>query len=622
MSHPPQSSVPPRQFEPQYMPPSKRARISPGASSNPGSPYPNHASPNLTTPAATPTNMNSPTSLNHNSQYHQPNGRPAPAAMTLTMPSPAPSVVPAQTLASPQPQTPGTSTHAPYSTAMLAPIAATSASSVPQVITNMGPPAITPMASSYDATRQTSKGTSARAADAYEMDDMLAGTGIDLVEEEELLNSYGPRRLLPGSRGTFFGAGPLNQPPEPTDGQTQEEFAVECADRVWNEAAARLAKTRSQEDASNFLDSAKLHIRMHDIAQKFDLTLNLDTRSDGSKYAGRLMNPVDFPKPEVKIQVRSGPDGAIVSTMGSFIPPESMLIDQIVLLSQSTKHRLRELVGDANRAAITRQKTAHGQVPPEWVDVADVQPPAANGSQNDGQRTGAESAVSPRTIPFKRSADALSGSAPTVEVSADNLVVDAMGARGKAARSVEEGRLIKRLKKAEQAAEKDKEAADGSSRTGSVAPGTPRSVAPEQVEVKAPTKKESKKSAKATETSSTMVNQTLGLFVGSKKKKYSWMNAAGPGSGASTPRLQGSAAPGTPGGMSSLSHKASRGLLTKPGVMCLGQFREDSDKGKNIQLRDWVAALQAQHFNSNTVQQAYDIMDVSARGSVESSTAL
>lgn len=148
MSHP-QPTMPPRQFSPQLspngnyqLPPNKRAKLSPGPgpSSNPGSPYPNYAaSPTATTPAPTPPlTLPSPAPLNHtNNQaspggyttpYQQPNGRPASVGMSLTMPTAA-STTP---LASPQPPTPNT-THAPYSTAKLAPVPTTTASFAPSM---------------------------------------------------------------------------------------------------------------------------------------------------------------------------------------------------------------------------------------------------------------------------------------------------------------------------------------------------------------------------------------------------------------------------------------------------------------------------------------------------------
>jgi hypothetical protein len=187
---------------------------------------------------------------------------------------------------------------------------------------------------------------------------------------------------------------------------------------------------------------------------------------------------------------------------------------------------------------------------------------------------------------------------------------------GRQSQSQEEGRLRKRQKRLEKLAEKDKEGAEAGSRSGSVAPGTPGSVAPDGGDTKTLSKKEGKKAAaKAAESNSgTTVNATLSLFTGGKKKKYSWMSA-GAGSGASTPRAQSTTSSGAAGGTGGTpTSKAGRGPLTKASVTHLGQFREDSEKGKNIQLRDWIVVLEDRGMDPKSLQTAYDKIDKSHTG--------
>ncbi|KAI1388213.1 uncharacterized protein F4822DRAFT_238645 [Hypoxylon trugodes] len=637
MSH--QPAMPPRQFSPQQhspngpyqLPPNKRAKLSPGPVSNPGSPsYSNYApSPGATTPIPTPNHIPSPVPhpINnqvhpgtYNTPYQQTNGRAQSVGMSLTMPTPV-STTP---IPSPQPPTPNAS-HPSYLNAKLAPVPSPAPTPIAPpaqpIITNMGPPALNPMVSFNDGSKPGSK-AAAKSAETYDMNDMLLGTGIDLDEEAEYMNNLDNRgypNYPPAGRDSFYGAGPANQPAQHTDAQTQEELAVETADRTWNEAAARLARTRSQEIGHFLLQPGTVHKRVQDVAQKFGLGLHLDLKPDTkTPYSGRMVNPVDFPKPEIKVISKPGPDGTMIQTLGSFIPTDSFLVDQLALLSISTKQHLRELLNDANKIATARQKTAHGVVPQEWEDAAAPKSTTANGVQPDGTRTGAESAVSPRTNPLKRPVDEISNGLPTPvsDVSPSNFMVEALAASGKDARNAEEARLRKRLKRLEKPTD-SKEGGD-SSRAGSVAPGTPGSIAPDSGEVKPPTKKESKKAAKLAEASSTTVNQTLGLFAGGKKKKYSWMTG-GAASGTSTPRAQAGGAPGTPGAAATTSNKASRGPLTKAGVTQLGQFREDSDKGKNIQLRDWVVVLEERGFDQKSLQHIYEILDKSAKATVERS---
>lgn len=177
-------------------------------------------------------------------------------------------------------------------------------------------------------------------------------------------------------------------------------------------------------------------------------------------------------------------------------------------------------------------------------------------------------------------------------------------------RDVEEERLKKRQKRL------NPEPAAGS-RAGSVAPGTPGSgAAPEETAAKAPSKKELKKGAAAArlaEASSTAsANQTLSTLMGSfgrkKKKEYSWLQ--NPGSGASTPRAgaadgAAAAAGGGPKGPEKTT------LTPDPRYPRLGTWREDKEKGKNLQLRDWVVALEMDGLEVRALQDAYMKLDAS-----------
>ncbi|KAI0873660.1 hypothetical protein GGS24DRAFT_380977 [Hypoxylon argillaceum] len=652
------------------LPPSKRPKVSPiPLHSQPNSPYGN-STPYAASPpsgAATPTaitglpspalpvNM-TPTAPTHattttpintaattqlpQSPYnppHQINGR-FPSTATVQQPShpqspiPAPSHPPAQSIHQSFPSSqPPHQTQAPnvthpssqYSQAQLAPM---NTSAIMPATGNMGPPAIHPSSSfpaANDTARQAQRPAGSKTI-SYEMNDMLMGTGIDLEEEAEYMNNLETRTGFPhlpaGGRESFYGAGPANQPAETADAKSQEEYLVLAADRTWNEAAHRLAVTRSQEVRHHLLEPGMVHKKMFDVAQKFGLSLNLDLKADGrSQYMGKFAQPAEFPKPELKASFQMDADGTstTVKTYGSFIPKESLLVDQIALLSIGTKERLRDLLGDANRIAETRQKSSHGNVPSEWIDAAAPPSPQVNGTHAEGERTGAESAVSPRTNPLKRPSAEMSQNGlptPVSEASSPkNHLVESLVEIGKQSQSAEEGRLRKRQKRLEKSAEKDKEGAEAGSRSGSVAPGTPGSIAPDGGDTKTLSKKEGKKAAaKAAENSSnTTVNTTLNLFTGGKKKKYSWMNSAA-GSGASTPRAQGtSGAASGPGGVAA---KAGRGPLTKAGVTHLGQFREDSEKGKNIQLRDWIVVLEDRGLDPRSLQLAYGKVDKSDTG--------
>lgn len=184
---------------------------------------------------------------------------------------------------------------------------------------------------------------------------------------------------------------------------------------------------------------------------------------------------------------------------------------------------------------------------------------------------------------------------------------------GRTERDWEEARLRRRQDR------KDGIKDSSGSRAASVAPGTPGGSAPEGE--KAMTKKEAKRleaARKAEANSHVNQNLTSGKFLGTKpgglfgKKSYSWMT--GGGSGANTPKGGagggktggGTPAPGTPA-------VPSQSILTVEGSAARrpGAWREDKDKGKNIQLRDWVSALEEDGVEIRALQRAYNGLDTS-----------
>jgi hypothetical protein len=192
-------------------------------------------------------------------------------------------------------------------------------------------------------------------------------------------------------------------------------------------------------------------------------------------------------------------------------------------------------------------------------------------------------------------------------------IMEAVRDGAKVEREVEEARLRKRQKRL------NPEGAQNGSRAGSAAPGVPgASAAPESEAgaTKAPSKKELKKGAAAArlaEASSTAsTNQTLSTLMGGfgrKRKEYSWMQKSG--SGASTPSKQnaGDAGAAAAGGGPKVPEKTQ--LTGDPRYPRLGTWREDKEKGKNIQLRDWVTVLELDGIEIKAIQEAYLKLDSS-----------
>ena len=66
---------------------------------------------------------------------------------------------------------------------------------------------------------------------------------------------------------------------------------------------------------------------------------------------GTMRRPNEFSSSDVNVQTMVGPIGTMVATNGTFLPYDSLLVDQLALISVATKYRLRELLEDAARLA-------------------------------------------------------------------------------------------------------------------------------------------------------------------------------------------------------------------------------------------------------------------------------
>ncbi len=230
----------------------------------------------------------------------------------------------------------------------------------------------------------------------YDVDDSLAGTGIDLRQEEQFQADYfagtfrpeartGFPANTPGGRGSFYGSLSANQPAETIDEADQRRAELETAKMAWNNAARDLASARSNALRNRFLEFNALHLRADTIAKEYGLGVILDSKAPAP--AGRMRLDAEFPKPSVTVSTKKAADGvAFISTIASFLPEDTFLADQLALLSLATKHRLRELLEDANKVAETRQRTSHGVVPDEWLEAAAPLPaPAKANGESAGE---------------------------------------------------------------------------------------------------------------------------------------------------------------------------------------------------------------------------------------------
>lgn len=628
---PPQHSPSPAPSQPAgyALPPAKRVRTD-APLSQPGSPY--AASPYAASPvavgtpphnAASPTFPGTPPVSAGFATAPYTNGH-GPSALNL----PDIRSVSSPPVMTPQPQSAPT---VQYTNATMAPIAPAAASPAPTA-SLMGPPQRPAERASKDY--------------QYDVTDSLAGTGIDLRAEEQYMSELysnamdassdartGFAHLPAGPKSTFYGAGPANQPPEPMTAQSQDQLAAKAAEQAWAESSMHLAAQRTQEINDPFLLVALLHKRVEKIACEYNLGLNLDMKNS-NQTMGKMRPPEQFPMPKVTVRMEPGPDSTLVQTTGSYIPHDSFLVDQLALMSIAAKHRLRELVEDAGVLATHRQHTSHGDVPEEWAPAAapmNVEP--LETMDKDVEMGCADDAgmVSPkrkkRPTPTRQSRLTRPGSADAAELGEApaapakkfakiaSVMTVSMRDRARQEREWEEARLRRRQRRKEGSTE----AGTTSSRSGSVAPGTPGAVAPEPE--KTMTKKEMKKSQalKAAEANS-HANQNLtssmfaglggkgGLF-GKKKtgRTYDWMNVGRSGSGTTT-TTRGTPGPKGPNGAGGSAATANHALTTE-GRNRLGTWREDKEKGKDIQLRDWVMVLERDGRELEALSSAYVSLD-------------
>ncbi|KAG5953492.1 hypothetical protein E4U53_005383 [Claviceps sorghi] len=648
---PPQHSPSPVAQQPGFaLPPNKRVRTD-GPASQPGSPY--AASPFAASPGAVvspPLNSGSPAfaqpttpqSSGYNTPYtngNHPQGLNLPDARAGTSTPP---------LITPQPQ----SSMPQYTNAMMAPVQQQlpqqqqpqqhhQQQTLPQTLQPQQQQHLQGVAS--PAHSPSIMGPPQRPAERptkdyeYDVTDSLAGTGIDLRAEEQYMSELysnamdanpeartGFAQHPAGTKTTFYGAGPANQPAENVSEQDQRKFALKAAEQAWADSSMRLAVQRTQEINDPFLLVAILHRRAEKIAKENHISLNLDMKN--AQSMGKMRLPEQFPTPAVTVKMQPGPDSIMVQTTGSYIPQDSFLVDQLALMSIATKQRLREMMGDANVVAVNRQKTSHGEIPEDWTAAGAPMnaEPLGEAAEIDPSTDVADGApVTSESAPLKRSADdaALGNSTKPAKKLAKitSSMTLTMRELARQEREWEEARLRRRQKRKEGTTD----VGAAPSRSGSIAPGTPGSVAPDSD--KPMTKKEMKKhqTLKAAEANS-HANQNItssmfaglggkGNLFGKKKsgKTYDWLNAGRGGSGTSTPTKS---TPGTgmkgPNGAPGTPSPAGLAMTTE-GRNRLGTWREDKEKGKNIQLRDWVVVLERDGREAKALQQAYVHLDAS-----------
>lgn len=252
--------------------------------------------------------------------------------------------------------------------------------------------------------------------DINELGDVIAGTGIDLREEEAALVNYnkgGQQRQdggynsnvaqsfnslgtqprdnyysanYPGDRSTFYGGGTFNQQPGPP------KSTAELAAETRKKALRRKAEIKSYHLNDPFLAPKILLRLVGRLAQSNQVIVPTVGPGVNKWKPGDPATRVEVQGPDKNVQVK-------MVTTGEYLHTDSPYVEILSLLSLATEERLRGLVEDAATLAKGRRMGSSGVVPIELADLA-----TGNGASEmvTGLPTPSNSAVSPTANPLKR----------------------------------------------------------------------------------------------------------------------------------------------------------------------------------------------------------------------------
>ncbi|KAL8848359.1 MAG: hypothetical protein Q9221_006608 [Calogaya cf. arnoldii] len=490
----------------------------------------------------------------------------------------------------------------------------------PQQSGNMGPPS-----KPVDKDRPT---------DMNELSDVLMGSGVDLKEEEAALlnrhnqdgayltngahpyDSYGAGPIVnpafssyntysqnvPGGRDTFYGAGSFNQP----------AVSYQSAkDRAEAERKARVRK-RAEMSQYHLNEPFLMGLRVSNLMRQKANKAHLQIRMEG------LYHPQG--QQEGQQLYVCGPDkhDRLVTLKGEdLLNHDAPLVDLISLLSLAAEERLRMVIEDAAALAKERRSDSHGIVPPQFLDLAAMNGPAAETA--NGLPTPGNSAVSPKANPLKRSYSEVNKpptptsngtqTPPPPKLTAQpfNPVTATLRKTYLADRKAEEERLAKRARRAKAENPDDPTSASGSA--GGSGAATPGSIAPDiPIDIKKlPTKKELKRQAESRVSDAAQAratNQSLGMALGGAKKSWMTGGTAAVHTNPMLPKVNTNTA-GTTG--ASQQSRTVNGVGPGSGLPRMRQFdlKEDGPKGVGIQLRDLLFVMEKERKEKRALARAY-----------------
>lgn len=438
-----------------------------------------------------------------------------------------------------------------------------------------------------------------KATDIRTLEDPLAGTGVNLDEEERNLTSstfYSQQQGANtsfGSQGTTFGPG---------SGAGSFERPGSSGYQNGNEENAEDMQRRRQAEA----DFSAGRWAQHPLWDAFLQGDSLGRRLDKWSYENGIKSPKDGLFYATKAQTRpqttrvTGHDGAsqIIDRGQTIISTESgdVLGDIMKLVSLATRDRITGLLDHSARLACERRDHSAGRVPTDWKAVAITPPAPPVGSQSAVNAAAPTSLKSEHVcgIGFLHMLTLNQGTFSQMDeeqpASTAHPITSVFQKVSNANRASEQARLAKRAKRGA-GKPADIGAANGAATQSGVQ--TPVAAPAE------PPKRLTKKDKKAAETKLSGAQQqksanetarmAMGLGSSNKFKKYSWLQNGGAASPAASP------GPTPNRSNAGLSSTASTPGSVRTGASAgrgkqFGEWDENDDRA--VQARDVLLVLE------------------------------
>ena len=242
-----------------------------------------------------------------------------------------------------------------------------------------------------------------KGTDIRTIEDSLAGTGVNIDDEERALTTFGASSFPPtngvtsfgsqpsfGANGTSFGrAGSINRDVTVTgiDSQSTQDTATTALDVQSAEDAVRLENERA-----NYAAAGR---RAYELTDPFLLGDAMERKLNIRAYENGIKSPKDGlyharkdpNRPLQKMQVVA-PDGTVrVIDQGQTIlnsDSGTTLVNLMDLISLACKARMTGVLDLAARLAKERRDFANGRVPDEWADIAEPPERASSPSAAQG----------------------------------------------------------------------------------------------------------------------------------------------------------------------------------------------------------------------------------------------